>query len=498
MRRMFLPILFILFNFCVFSVEELIFNPEFQINSSTGPTANTSTDPYLALNNSGQAVVVWRANGNVYASTRDILGNWSNPFQINASSGGSSGKVTSFPWVAINSSGEALALWTSAVDPDEDDIGNVYVASRDSNGNWSNEQQINSPTGPTANISRSHTVSINDSGEAVAIWSTDVLTDTNNIYAASRNSKGVWASEQRINASSGGSANASETPFAAINNSGQAVACWYTEVSENGFGNVYVSSRDANDNWSNELQVNSSSGPTANSSKLPLIAFNNSGQAVVAWYTEVTVDASGNIYAVSRDTKGKWSKEQQINASSGGSANIAIFPFVSLNDSGESVVSWFTSKKREVTGNVYVASRDSNGNWSNEQQINSPTGPTENISAIPTSAINSSGEAVVAWFTDISGTLEGTGNIYVASRDSNGNWSNEQQINSPTGPTADNSSFALTSINDSGLVIVNWVTPKINGENIYGIESSSKGNSVDQLYNFSKTTNQLHIQKGAL
>ncbi len=475
MNRFFLSTIFLVFSLCAFS-SELTFNPQFQISNNKEPDSETGT--FTAINNSGQAVVTWISKKNVYAATRDILGKWSAPTRVNAISEGSNDNVLNIHWAVINDSGEIIILWSTNNSPEwlttdvpEQDRGNVYIASRDYRGNWSNEKQLNSPSGPTADSSLPMQVSMNESGEALVSWAT-VTEGSKNIYVASRNSNGVWSSEEQINALTGGSANMAMTPFISINDSGQAVASWNTQISEEyDRGNVYVASRDSNGNWSEEQQINSLSGPTANISTTPNVVINNSGEAVLTWYTAIPCsepedDPTGNVYVASRDSGGNWSSEKQVNSPSEESADLSLFAYANLNASGHATITWCSMKAPFMGGEVYSASRNTKGLWSNEYLIYSNS---NQFNFIALSSLNESGEAL-ACITSHQ-TENELGKITALSRDSSGAWSSQQQVNSKESELI--APVIVTALNNSGEALLTWISKKGKKRYVFAVETTS-------------------------
>lgn len=199
-------------------------------------------------------------------------------------------------------------------------------------------------------------------------------------------------------------------------------------------------------NFGAPFQINSTaSGSSFDQSNYPVVASNDKGEVVAVWQTilpgSTIGNIKGNIYAASRNALGIWTVEQQINASSGGSANIALLPQVALNNNGEAIAIWQSSTNssgEKQLGDVYVSTRSSNGTWSQEELINSNQGAAEDAFI----ALNDNNQAVAIW----NEPETESGLVVVISKDSSGIWFEEVSIDGDAGKVALNNNGVAVAI----------------------------------------------------
>jgi hypothetical protein len=246
-------------------------------------TPGASNTPQIAIDASGDAVVVWtRYDGvsdKIYSSRYALPGGWGAPVQIG------SGLE---PQVASDASGNALAVWTQ------------------SGGIWSNRYTTGVGWGTAALIewsggsaSSAH-VAFDPSGNAVAVWQQNGGFGTNSRIWSNRYTAGVgWGGFPSLiqTDSSGGATGTALTPQIAIDANGNALAVW---VQPDG------ASDNTPDIWVNRYTAGSGWGTTAN---LGQIRINIPGAAgAPALQPQIAMDGNGNALVV-------WTQSDGVNDS---------------------------------------------------------------------------------------------------------------------------------------------------------------------------------------
>ena len=175
------------------------------------------SNPQITLDVKGNAVAVWEQRDGTVASifgSRYLAAsnNWSLPVRIEAGSGNALE-----PQIATDANGNVLAVWSQSDGVRNNLWANRFIAAT---GSWGVATQIeSSPTG----IARRPQIAIDGSGNGIAVW--DRFDGTqNSVYAirftASTNS---WGSAELIETDNAGSATSAQI---SVNASGNAVAVW--------------------------------------------------------------------------------------------------------------------------------------------------------------------------------------------------------------------------------------------------------------------------------
>jgi hypothetical protein len=216
-------------------------------------------DPRLAVNDRGDAVVVWNDGlARAEAVTRSAGGSWSPPTRLDRD--GSAHR----PRVALSNRGKAVAVWFRTT-PDE---WVVESATGRVGAGWSSPTVLNE-RGGSASWPQ---VAMSDRGEAVAVWlrGTDPATT---VEAATQPPRGRWSAPQQI----GFTETSMAEPGVAVSRDGDAVAVW-----PQGTGSarsIAGATRTTRGRWS---ALGFLSGPGV-SSFTPRVAVSDRGAAVIVW-----------------------------------------------------------------------------------------------------------------------------------------------------------------------------------------------------------------------
>ena len=155
--------------------------------------------PAMAVDGTGNAVVVWQDGRNgdadIYAQRLDASGNrlWAGDVRVNSGSG------TANEWnpaVAVDGTGNAVVVWKD----ERNDTGDIYAQKLDASGNklWVGDVRVNSDNGTAEQDAPA--VTIGGSGNAVVVWNGSA-----DIYAQKLDASGnrLWAGDVRVNSDSG-------------------------------------------------------------------------------------------------------------------------------------------------------------------------------------------------------------------------------------------------------------------------------------------------------
>lgn len=351
---------------------------------STGSTANISTLPDIAINDSGQAIVAWNTSSkNIYVSRLNSFGSsWSDPILVSLLSSADDSERAS---ISMNDSGEVALAWRSASGSKR----TLYVSTSKNSGNtWSAPQILDTNLRVAETFPQ---IAINNRGQMSVGWTRHVDSKIN-VYTSSVNVFGSsWSSPTLL--SVGASLNDSLFRRLAINKFGQVSVVW---DSTNG---VYASTRNAfNESWRSPTLL--STGDTEGISEFSHIALNNLGQVAVTWRT--LSNGNHNVYVSTLSAfNSTWSQPQLI--STGLLENISRAPRIAMNNKGQIVIAWF-SNQNDIQ-NVYISALSSfDGAWSTPRLV-STFRDVLNLSAKPQISMNDQGETTIAFLEDLTDLL---------------------------------------------------------------------------------------------
>ncbi len=331
--------------------------------------------PQIAVDPGGNAVAVWKQND----GTRDNI--WSNRYVAGTGLWGTAELIeadagsASSPQVAVDSSGNAVAVWAQS-DGIRDDIwSNRYV---EATGLWGTAELIETDDTGHANGSQ---VAVDSSGNAVAVWSQSDGIRYNiwsNRYVSGT---GLWGTAELIETDNVGGV---LYPQVAVDGSGNAVAVWPQSdgIRYNILSNRYVASTGL---WGTaELIVTDNVGGAAYSQ----VAVDSSGNAVAVWVQSDGVRSNiwSNRYVASTDS---WGTAELIEIDNVGNADS---PQVAMDGSGNAFAVWrqYDGTRDNIRSNRYV----SGTGWGAAVLIE-----TDNVGGAAYSqvAVDSSGNAVAVW-----------------------------------------------------------------------------------------------------
>jgi hypothetical protein len=321
-------ILIIVINFGMaaanFNTVTVNLGPAIDINYAKTSEGN---EQKISLNNSNNAIAVWREQSSETISqifSRTFNENrWSNSASLlNNNQNGSAAN----PQIALNDAGTAIAVWTEA-----DAQSATKAFSRIFNGStWAssaislNNDQNNNADSPQ--------IALNSTGTAIAVW----LENAQNIAQIfSRVFNGTsWASSAHsLNASPYDSS----SPRIVIDDTGNAIAIWselYHGLQRTRSTLLKVSFRFFDGtSWSNYATISNNMYANAYD---PQIAINSTGTAAIMWIEE---SGTNNTVLTSIISPSAGARPITINNNPNKSAGV-IEPYITFNNNNFSIATW--------------------------------------------------------------------------------------------------------------------------------------------------------------
>jgi hypothetical protein len=395
---------------------------EFQVNTYT---TSSQSEPSTAIDSSGNFVIAWQSWGQdveewgVYAKRFDSDGNEFTP-PPGALKGGESGnefRVNTYttmsqsnPSVAMNSTGDFVIVWESG-GQDADGWG-IYAQRYDKNGNLLGaEFRVNSYQ---VDDQRYPAVAMNSNGDFVIVWMSLGQNGgfSYQIYAKRYNSSGSELTPP-VGAKRGGESgnefrvnnvttNSHWNPCVALDSQGNFVIVYQPFGQDGDQRCIYAQLYNSTGYLvGEEFQVNSY---TIDDQEDPSVAMDSFGNFVISWvsYGQNTswdifakhYDSNGNELTPPQDAikGGEVGNEFRVNTylSSG-----QRFPSVTMEPSGNFVITWRSWNQDGDENGVYAQFYDSNGYpFDNEFQVNTYTTLSQTN---PSASMDLMGNFVISW-----------------------------------------------------------------------------------------------------
>ena len=239
-------------------------------------------DPQIAMNDDGDAIVVWyQTDDTIYSiyaakywSSNDT---WSDAVLLEDKS-----DDTNEPQIAMNDEGDAIAVWHQG----NGTCSNIYAAKYwSSNDTWSDPVLL----GAASSYAICPQIAMNDDGDAMAVWYHYYSGSPNHVYAAKYwSSNDTWSDAVLLDASG-----YALYPQIAMNDDGDAIAVWYQK--DGSYTSIYAAAYVA----PTKLTVTTpSDGSTVTTSTVRVNGTTEAGASVIINGYVVYVDDDGNFSAV--------------------------------------------------------------------------------------------------------------------------------------------------------------------------------------------------------
>jgi hypothetical protein len=328
--------------------------------------------PQVAINASGNAIAVWSqfdgTRTNIWSNRYTAGTGWGTAALIETDDAGDANE----PQVAMDADGNALAVW--------------YQSDGTRWNIWSNRYTAGSGWGTAALIETGDAgdayepqVAMDAAGNALAVWyQSDGIRYNiySNRYTAST---GLWGTAALIETDNVGDA---YSPEVAMDAAGNALAVWYQ--SDGTRYNIY------------------SNRYTASTGLWGTVALIETDNAAGAYHPQVAIDAAGNAVVVWRQSDGTryniWSNRYTAGSGWGtaalietGDAGDAYYPQVAIDAAGNAVAVWHQSDgtRANIWSNRYTAG----SGWGTAALIETDVGHAQ----YPQVAMDAAGNAVAVW-----------------------------------------------------------------------------------------------------
>ncbi len=388
--------------------------------SAAGGSAQT---PAVAVDSRGDATAVWtRWNGTqsvVQASTRPAGGTWSVPVDL------AQGPSVFNPRLTVDPSGNATALWRVR------DVGRsvVQASTRSAGGAWSTPVDLSVDT--AVDVSQQTDVpqvAVDAAGTVTATWSrfeskpSEAFTHV--VQAATRQSDGTWTAP--VDLSTPGQH--ARTTDLAVDPAGNATAIWVA-------GSVVQSAtRPAGGSWAAPVDLSSIAGPRAN----PRVVVDPAGTVTAVWGTFTT---TYGIQTATRSPGAAWSAPADLSAPGQDTFDT---PELAADRRGAVTALW---QRHDGSGWIVTsATRPAGGGWTTPVDLSAPGHDAWD----PQVAVDPAGNATAVWSLAEEPMTDSARTVQAARRTAAGVWTGPVDLS--RGGTAWNPQVALDSFGNATTV----------------------------------------------
>jgi len=428
--------------------------------NSTGSASLGFYPLALAVDGSGNAIVVWKSLPGIYAQRLGAAGNrlWAADVRVDSYGGAA---YRDDPAVAVDRNGNVVVVWRDERNGDDDD--DVYAQRLDPAGRrlWATDVRVNSDDGVA--LQSYPAVGVDGSGNAVVVWQDERNgNDDDDVYAQRLDPAGnkLWAADVRANSDSGIVSQA--YPAVAVDGNSNTVVVW-----KNSLG-IYIQRLDAAGDklWTTDMRVNSDNTWAMAG---PAVALDGGNNAVVVW-----IGFLSNIYIQRLDVAGNrlWPTEVRANSEDSDPSSLYAAA-LAVDGSNDAVVVW--QDGRNGGYDIYTQRLDVAGNrlWNDDLRVHAGCGAA--VQDDPAVAVGSGGNAIVVW----KDWRTGDAGIYAQRLDTDGNrlWAADIQVNADGGAPYLYSSVAVAVDEGNNAVIV-WEDRRDGGTGIYAQRLDVAGNKL--------------------
>jgi len=413
-------------------------------DSATDPVNNADA-AQIAVDSNGNAIAVWQQSdgtrNNIWANRYVNGTGWGTPVSIEISNDGDAVS----PQVAMDADGNAIAVWQQSDGTRNDIWANRFDITLGGTGDWEGEKRLEIGTGDAL----SPQVAMDSNGNAIAVWS-QVEGFFTNIISNRFISGSDWVGPAVVDSASG----AALSPQIAVDPNGNGIAVWVQfdgalsifanrfdvgtsswetagsiepdpgdacfrlsmtdpcpppQVAMDKNGNAIAVWMQLDGSTFNIMSNHFLSGTGWNSSSLaidtesadaftPEIALDPEGNAFASWGQ---ADGSGfHIFSRRFDSAtGLWGIPTPLESSG---AVVVAAPQIAFDPNGNAIAVWEQKDSIDVYINVWTSRYTPNTGWQTAQKLE-----TEDLggAGFPQIAVDSNGNAIAVWIQDDATTV---------------------------------------------------------------------------------------------
>ncbi len=306
------------------------------------PLAAVAPGPVVAMRKGAavEAIVVWVQTVNTvnYLFKGEYRnGSWSFPTALSSKISVSS-NAASTPHLAMDNLGNAVVVWVQS-----DGLRNQIYKAEYRSGTWTGPANLDDHVSLNNNAASAPKVAMDSNGNAIITWVQNDGSATAQVYKSEYRSA-VWTKPSSLSDKVSPSSSAASSPLVAMDNKGNGIITWYQP---NGAGtNQIFKSEYRAGVWSNPANREDNISPDGQSATAPALSMDNNGNAVIVW--SQSDGTSAQIFK-SEYRSGAWVHPANVTTNISPDGSEASAPKVGMDDLGNAIIVWTQANFSSVT-----------------------------------------------------------------------------------------------------------------------------------------------------
>jgi len=385
--------------------------------------AGDAFDPQIAFDTTGNALAVWQqldgTRTKIWANRYTAGVGWGTPAPIDADNGG----AAHYPQVAIDASGNGLAVWRQF----DGQLNSIWANRYTASAGWGTPTRFDTRSAGNAEFPQ---IAFDTGGNALAVWAHSDGSRTH-IWANRFAVGSGWSTPARIETSDTGSA---YEPQVAFDASGNALAVWVK--SDGTRYNLWANRFAAGAGWGTPVLLESADGGDA---ARPQLAFDAAGNAIAVW--EQHTGAFRDIWTARYTAASGWGTAAAIETTNGADD---LAPQLAFDTGGNALAVWQHNDggRSSIKASRYTAGT---GWGTATMAVSDGDGPA----AAPQVAFDVNGNALAVWQQSDGTRYNIRANRYTAGT----GWGTATPIEADDGPAG----AAQIAIDANGNALAVWV-----------------------------------------
>ncbi len=299
------------------------------LSDNISPNGTKSFSPQVAMDDNGNAIVVWNqndgANNQIFKS--EYRGSaWTHPSGLsdNISTDGTNAYDSQ---VEMDNNGNAIVVWYQS-----DGTNDQIFMSEYRGGAWTHPSSLTDNISPDGTGASYPQVAMGDNGDAIVVWYQS--DGANDQIFKSEYRGGSWTHPSSITDNISPDGQSAYDPQVAMDNNGDAIVVWYQSDGAN--DQIFMSEyRDGA--WTHPSGLSDNISPDGTKASYPQVAMDNNGDAIVVWYQS---DGANDQVFKSEYRSGSWTHPTGLSDNISPDNTDVYDQHVAMGDNGDAIVVW--------------------------------------------------------------------------------------------------------------------------------------------------------------
>lgn len=243
------------------------------ITDYISPIGADAYSPYVAMDNNGNAIIVWQQGIGVFKSEYRS-GSWTHPADLNDDIS-PDGSWALYPRVAMDNNGNAIVFWSQDVGLFDFRI----FKSEYRGGSWTHPADLTDYISPDGTTAIASDVAMDDNGNALLTWYQMDGSGFAQIFKSEYRS-GAWIHPADLSDNISPDGDSAIGPMVVMDNNGNAIITWYQM--SGGFYQIFRSEyRDGN--WTHPADIFDNLSIDGTTAANQRIAMDNNDDSIIVW-----------------------------------------------------------------------------------------------------------------------------------------------------------------------------------------------------------------------